>query len=235
MKLFTSFLVVILLLSCGSKDQIGGSKEQIKSAHPLANYFYPYSESPQIYLYRDVANGLEEEFHRVYSLKDQEGQHIIVERYASDGRILEALNYNVDSLDVQDHMVVNFKQEKTKAKLYKTKLFPLNKDEQTWFATKFQGINDSTLFLKELKRNLVRQDVLKEIMEEESSCLEFHDIIRQTLLNPFTKKENMIEAEQISYFAEGIGLVEWHSLNKKVHFRLEQILNQDEWLKIISH
>ncbi len=228
MKLLTSFLVVILLLSCGSN-------EQIKSTHPLANYFYPYSESPQIYLYRDVANGLEEEFHRVYSLKDQEGQHIIVERYASDGRILEALNYNVDSLDVQDHMVVNFKQEKTKAKLYKTKLFPLNKEEQTWFATKFQGINDSTLFLKELKRNLVRQDVLKEIMEEESSCLEFHDIIRQTLLNPFTKKENMIEAEQISYFAEGIGLVEWHSLNKKVHFRLEQILNQDEWLKIISH
>ncbi len=228
MKLLTSFLVVILLLSCGSN-------EQIKSTHPLANYFYPYSNSPQIYLYRDVANGLEEEFHRVYSLKDQEGQHIIVERYASDGRILEALNYNVDSLDVQDHMVVNFKQEKTKAKLYKTKLFPLNKEEQTWFATKFQGINDSTLFLKELKRNLVRQDVLKEIMEEESSCLEFHDIIRQTLLNPFTKKENMIEAEQISYFAEGIGLVEWHSLNKKVHFRLEQILNQDEWLKIISH
>ena len=228
MKLLTSFLVVILLLSCGSN-------EQIKSTHPLANYFYPYSESPQIYLYRDVANGLEEEFHRVYSLKDQEGQHIIVERYASDGRILEALNYNVDSLDVQDHMVVNFKQEKTKAKLYKTKLFPLNKEEQTWFATKFQGINDSTLFLKELKRNLVRQDVLKEIMEKESSCLEFHDIIRQTLLNPFTKKENMIEAEQISYFAEGIGLVEWHSLDKKVHFRLEQILNQDEWLKIISH
>ena len=228
MKLLTSFLVVILLLSCGSN-------EQIKSTHPLANYFYPYSESPQIYLYRDVANGLEEEFHRVYSLKDQEGQHIIVERYASDGRILEALNYNVDSLDVQDHMVVNFKQEKTKAKLYKTKLFPLNKEEQTWFATKFQGINDSTLFLKELKRNLVRQDVLKEIMEEESSCLEFHDIIRQTLLNPFTKKENMIEAEQISYFAEGLGLVEWHSLDKKLHFRLEQILNQDEWLKIISH
>ena len=228
MKLLTSFLVVILLLSCGSN-------EQIKSTHPLANYFYPYSKSPQIYLYRDVANGLEEEFHRVYSLNDQEGQHIIVERYASDGRILEALNYNVDSLDVQDHMVVNFKQEKTKAKLYKTKLFPLNKEEQTWFATKFQGINDSTLFLKELKRNLVRQDVLKEIMEEESSCLEFHDIIRQTLLNPFTKKENMIEAEQISYFAEGLGLVEWHSLDKKVHFRLEQILNQDEWLKIISH
>ncbi len=228
MKLLTSFLVVILLLSCGSK-------EQTKSTHPLANYFYPYNVSPQIYLYRDVANGLEEEFHRVYSLKDQEGQHIIVERYASDGRILEALNYNVDSLDVQDHMVVNFKQEKTKAKLYKTKLFPLNKEDQTWFATKFQGINDSTLFLKELKRNLVRQDVLKEIMEKESSCLEFHDIIRQTLLNPFTKKENMIEAEQISYFAEGLGLVEWHSLDKKLHFRLEQILNQDEWLKIISH
>ena len=77
-----------------------------------------------------MANGLDEEFHRVYSLCDKAGEHIIVERYSSDGRILEALNYNVDSLDLQDHMVVNFKQEKTKAQVYKNKLFPLNKNKR---------------------------------------------------------------------------------------------------------
>jgi hypothetical protein len=36
------------------------------------------------------------------------------------------------------------------------------------------------------------------------------------------------------YFGKGIGLVEWQSSNKKLHFRLEQILSQEEWLKIIS-
>ena len=102
------FLSAITIVSCSFN-------EQIKSTHPNAAYFYPIDSIPKIYLYRDVANGLDEEFHRVYSLGDKAGEHIIVERYSSDGRILEALNYNVDSLDLQDHMVVNFKQEKTKA------------------------------------------------------------------------------------------------------------------------
>jgi hypothetical protein len=53
-------------------------------------------------------------------------------------------------------------------------------------------------------------------------------------LNPFTKKEQTYKAKQFSYFAEGFGLVEWHSLNKKVHYRLEQILTQEEFIKIIA-
>jgi hypothetical protein len=221
-------LSAITIVSCSFN-------EQIKSTHPYADYFYSYDTVPKIYLYRDVANGLDEEFHRVYSLGDKAGKHIVVERYSSDGRILEALNYNLDSLDLQDHMVVNFKQEKTKAILYKNKIFPLNKNNQTWFATKFQGMNDSTLFLREVKRNLVNTSVLREIMEKNVLCLEFHDGLRQSLINPFTNKENVIEANMITYFGEGLGLVEWYSPNKKLHFRLEQILTQEEWLKIISH
>jgi len=227
-KFIFFFLSAVTIFSCTSN-------KQIKSTHPYADYFYPYDTIPKICLYRDVANGLDEEFHRVYSLGDKAGKHIIVERYSSDGRILEALNYNLDSLDLQDHMVVNFKQEKTKAILYKNKLFPLNKNNQTWFATKFQGMNDSTLFLREVKRNLVNTSVLREIMEKKVICLEFHDDLRQTLINPFTQKESVIEAKMITLFGEGIGLVEWYSPNKKLHFRLEQILTQDEWLKIISH
>lgn len=65
-------------------------------------------------MYRDVAGGLEEEFHRIYALKDQAGEHLIVEVYASDGRIREAYNYNVDSLNLQDYMVVDVNQEKKK-------------------------------------------------------------------------------------------------------------------------
>jgi hypothetical protein len=227
-KFIFFFLSAVTIFSCTSN-------KQIKSTHPYADYFYPYDTIPKIYLYRDVANGLDEEFHRVYSLGDKAGKHIIVERYSSDGRILEALNYNLDSLDLQDHMVVNFKQEKTKAILYKNKLFPLNKNNQTWFATKFQGMNDSTLFLREVKRNLVNTSVLREIMEKKVTCLEFHDSLRQSLINPFTNKENVIEANMITLFGEGLGIVEWYSPNKKSHFRLEQILTQEEWLKIISH
>ena len=70
--------------------------------------------------------------------------------------------------------------------------------------------------------------------EEKADALVFEDLVRQTVLNPFTKKEQAYQAKQISYFAKGFGLVEWHSLSKKTHFRLEQILSQKEWVQIIA-
>jgi len=53
-------------------------------------------------------------------------------------------------------------------------------------------------------------------------------------LNPFTKKEESRQATATSYFAKGFGLVEWHSANKQVHYRLERILEQRDWVKIIT-
>ncbi|MEN9941671.1 MAG: hypothetical protein RL286_1169, partial [Bacteroidota bacterium] len=35
-------------------------------------------------------------------------------------------------------------------------------------------------------------------------------------------------------FAQNIGLVEWYSSDKAVHYRLEKILSQEEWVKIIT-
>jgi hypothetical protein len=127
----------------------------VTSKNPNAAYFYPFDTIPKIYLYRDVTGGLEEEFHRIYALKDQAGEHLIVEVYASDGRIREAYNYNVDSLNLQDYMVVDVNQEKEKTLLYKDKLFPMDLKEKTWFAAKFRGVVDSTVLLSEVKRQFI--------------------------------------------------------------------------------
>ena len=121
------------------------------SLRPYVNYFYPVIEEPKIYVYRDIIGGLDEQFHRVYSVNDHLGLHLVVERYSSDGRILEALNFNVDSLDIQDHMVVNRAQKKTQANVYKTQYFPWKKGEKAWFATNF--CFRKTLPLKSLIRN----------------------------------------------------------------------------------
>lgn len=120
MKSVVLFVSLLLLLSACS------NKENYKSLNPNAEFFYPIDTIPKIYLYRDIANGLEEEFHRIYTIRDNAGPHIVVERYASDGRILEAVNYNVDSLTVFDQMVVDRFQKKEKAHIYKNKLFPMN-------------------------------------------------------------------------------------------------------------
>lgn len=222
------FSSLFVLSSCISKD------EKFNTVNPNAEYFYPIDTVPKVYLYRDIAHGLEEEFHRVYSITDMAGEHLVVERYASDGRILDAINYNIDSLTVFDQMVVDRFKKKEKAYIYKNKLFPMDLKNQSWYAVKFTGVNDSTLILREIKRKFKKRKSLIVMEDDESESLVFEDLVRQTVINPFTKKEQSFEAKQISYFAKGYGLVEWHSLNKKVHYRLERILTQEEFVKIIT-
>lgn len=221
------FCFLIMISACKND-------EKYKSLNPNAEFFYPIDTIPKIYLYRDIAHGLEEEFHRIYALRDYAGPHIVVERYASDGRILEAINYNVDSLTVFDQMVVDRFQKKEKARIYKNKLFPMDLKKQSWYSIKFKGVVDSTLILRELKRNFKKKLRVKVLEDEKVDALVFEDLVRQTVLNPFTKKEQAYQAMQLSYFAEGFGLVEWHSLDKKVHFRLEEVFSQEEFAKIIS-
>ena len=203
-----------------------------KSKNPNARYFYPLLSEPTIYSYRNIVNGLEEQFHRIYTLKDMAGGHLIVERYDGEGRILEALNYNIDSLTIMDHMVVNRFQQKEKATLYENKLFPTDLSKEIWFASKFSGVTDSTVILYEIKRKKYQQTQIVTLGENLNTLI-FNDKIRLTTLNPYTRKEEAVETEMRSYFAEGKGLVEWHNKDKSVHFRLEKIYSQKEWIKLI--
>ena len=203
------------------------------SSNVFGPYFYQYDTIPQVYVFRDIANGLEEEFHRVFSINDSEGKHIVVEVYADDGRIIEALNYNLDSLSVIDHMVVNRKQEQTKAELFKNKLIPDSKTSTASFASRFSGFKDSTLFLKEVDRKFNSTKEI-DVLGKKVSATIFDDYIRMTLFNPFSKEENEGNWEMTNYFAEGYGLVEWHNDNRSVHFRLEKIIPQDEFVNLMS-
>jgi hypothetical protein len=133
-----------------------------------------------------------------------------------------------------DHMVVNRNNEKTKAELFKDKLIPMNAQEEVAFASRFQGFLDSTLILREVKRKVNGPEISWDVLGENEPTICFEDRIRMTNFNPFTKKENVQEGDAISYFAKGYGLVEWHTKNKKAHYRLEKVLSQKEFLSIIT-
>lgn len=227
MKVKLLFLALVVLLASWSTDN-GDSKNKYIS------YFYLADSVPKIYLFRDIANGLDEQFHRIYAVEDTEGKHIIVEIYTGEGRIIEALNYNVDSLDVMDHMVVNRKGLKTQAEVLKNKIIPANDNEEVWFATRFPGYLDSTFIIKEIKRSISGVEIQHEVMGKNIPTIVMKDKIKMTNFNPYIKKENVIEGEALNYFAKGYGLIEWHSLSKKVHFRLEKVFTQEEWIKIIT-
>lgn len=228
MRSLVGFIALILLVASCSGSNESGSK------NPYAEYFYVIDSVPKVYLYRDVANGLDEQFHRIYSVDDSQGAHLIVEVYAADGRIIEALNYNVDSLDIMDHMVVNRNKEKTQAEVFKNKIIPMNDTEEVWFATRFQGFLDSTLILKEIKRKISGSEIEHEVMGEKVPTIIMKDRIRLSNFNPFSKKETVLEGESMNYFAKGYGLVEWHTPDKKAHYKLEKVMSQEEWIKIIT-
>ncbi len=218
-------VLVLFICSCGNSE--------MKSENPFAKYFYPWDTVPKVYLYRDVAHGLDELFNRVYCVKDDQGRHIVVETYSADGRILEAMNYNTDSLDVMDHMVVDRNGRKNKAELFKYTFIPMDKNKETYFASRFPGFLDSTLILKEVKKKYYKELNDYEVLGESRTALLTKDHIRMTNFNPFTKKESVLESDAVYYYAEGYGLTEWHDENKKVHYRLEKIMSQEEWIKIM--
>ena len=226
MKLVAFLCIGLLLIGCTQKGRI--------STNPYFPYFYPYDTIPRIYLFRDVAHGLDEQYQRIYGLEDSFGKHIIVEIYAADGRIIEAMNYNLDSLDVMDHMVVDRNQRKTKADLLRNKLIPERKESEAYFSSRFPGFLDSTIIVKEVKRRVINGEITHKVLDEEAPSIRMDDKIKLTNFNPITRKETSIEGMAVNYFAKGYGLVEWHSVNKKSHYRLEKVMKQEEWIKIMT-
>jgi hypothetical protein len=232
-------LVVFLIYACGSEEKTGVA---ITSKNQLAKYFYPVDTIPKIYLYRDVANGLDEKFHRIYAINDSKGQHVVVEIYTATGRLIEAYNYNVDSLDLMDHMVVDRNGEKKQTELFENRLFPTKANDEVTFASRFPGFLDSTVILTEINRKTNGIEIKHNVLGKDVPSIIMTDKVQSTqfkLINGGKKDAQLIpseplETDAINYFAEGYGLVEFHSKNKKAHYKLERIFSQEEWLKIIT-
>jgi hypothetical protein len=229
-KIIIFSILVIGLAACTTEEIVS---DKVVSTNVFGPHFYTYDTIPKIYVYRDVAGGLEEQFHRVFGIKDTQGEHIIVEIYTDQGRIIEALNYNVDSLDIMDHMVVDRNQLKQKAELFKNRLIPEDKKSTAEFASRFAGIMDSTLFLHEISRTYSSTKKI-DVMGKQIEAVVFKDEIRLTLFNPFTKMEDEKVGESVVYFAKDFGLVEWHTPNKKGHYKLEKTMTQEEFVNLMS-
>lgn len=226
MKLSVLAVLAGTLFSC--------TEEKI-SQNELVEFFYPMDSIPKIYCYRNAEDGLHERFDRVYSLEDSYGKHIVVEHYSEDGRILEAFNYNLDSLRVLDHMVVDIKGHKTQAMVLKNALFPFKKSEKTWYASKFKGSQDSTMILTEVLRGILPKSPINfKNRGETKPTLVTTDTIRVTEYNPFTREEKETVNLYESYFAKGVGLVRFRDKKRKTDYVLEKIISQKEWLKALN-
>lgn len=236
--LFIIGIIGILVCSCTAPNNDEYDPDKSKTnrfkGNPLLKpYFYPLESVPKIYIYRDKINGLLEQFHRVYTLTDNEGEHLIVERYNMKGELYEALNINTDSLNVMDQMIVNQKGEKTKAILYKGDIFPVREKQASVFKSEWIW-NDTTSVHRTVKRTLLKSNALMEVLGKKIPSMHFQDDMEFTYHNAITKDRKLFIEKQKTVYAKGIGLVEWEGTNNKVHFRLERIISQEEWINMFK-
>ena len=72
-------------------------------------------------------------------------------------------------------------------------------------------------------------------MNQKTDCMKLNEVIRITNMDVSSKMESQPMTGKMSlYFGKGLGLVEWYDENKARHFVLEGILNQQEWIKLMS-
>lgn len=227
---FFLFLAVALLVgSCGESSTKEGSN------HPYAEFYYPFDTIAKTYCYRDTVHGLDELFKRVYGVKRMDGMHYIIETYADRGRLRDVLVVDLDSLKVLNYSVMNGSNLAMESELYKDKIYPRAMNEKTWFAAKYPGFIDSTLILEENKRTLISDNKNIKVMGKGTDAIQFRDTIRWTMIQPFTQMEQEMKVVQYTYFAKGIGLVEFFGEENKAHYVLEKILDDEDWVKIIRN
>lgn len=227
MRLSVLLMVGLFLVACGENQSI---KE-----NPNRGFFYAVPGDDQYYVFRDLVNGLDEQIHRIYTVTDSKGQHIVMERYKGDGRLTEAYNYNVSDLSLDDHMVVDGNMTKTQAELLANTKFPGNDEEETYFASKVPGILDSTFFVFESKSKVADPKLItRKVLGKDREVMHVIENNRFNVINPYTKDQNEKTYVIHQYFAPGLGLVEWHDEDKLRHFVLESIVDRKEGLKLIG-
>lgn len=219
-------LALLCFVSCGEAEPEGTS---------LRDYFYPLNQEDKYYVYRDTVSGLAESIHRVYSIEDSKGKHLVVETYKADGRITEAYNYNQENLLLDDHMVVDKDGKKRQAELLRNKLYPRTDEEKTYFASRFPGLTDSTWFVFEIQ-NVPEKTKYGTLTynEKEYQSVDIYEGSRFAVVNPISKKENAREQKVVRRFAKGLGLVEYYNTEGKFHFVLEKILDAKEGARIMK-
>lgn len=225
MKLLFSVLAILVLMGC---------KEEAKSSNALAEYFYPINEDPIVYVYRDAAKGVDERYHRIYRINDSHGEHLVVEIWNAEARLLEAYNYNVDSLDMMDHMVVDGNRKNQKGQLGKTQLFPLSKKGKGEFLSRIPGPKDSTYIIYTIDRKVLSdQKKTENVLGKDIETLVFSDDFALTLFNSKDEATDQKKGVTISYYAKGFGLVRWHDDTKDLDFKLEKVMSETEWAKLV--
>lgn len=227
MRGFKTLLLVgcsfLLLFSCDF------SVEESTDSEGIEDYFFPVQDEPVIYVYADENRPVDEKFFRVYRLKNDELDHLVVERFNASFRITEGFSFHLkDDLNVVDHMVVDANGLKRKAHLTKTSYFPQNRDDQAVFVSDFPAHIDSIVGVYASEKK-VMEEMDYEILDRQTKAIVIQDFVSLSFVNPDKQDGNSKKVETERIYAKGIGLTEWYTADKRIHFKLQRMLSNEWW------
>lgn len=227
--IFSFLFTITMLASCGN-DKLEGEQESESLA--VTDYFFPSdSLAPYIYVYSNEKNPIEEELFRIYKLETPGKNHLVVEKFNSNFRIKEGFTYDLDSnLSIVDHMIVDGQGLKRQANLTETNLYPNELNDTSLFISDFPAHLDSMMGVYKSKKT-IEDTFVYEIFGEKTNALEIKDEVTLSFVNPYIQKgsSNTVEIRRI--YAQGYGLTEWFTPDKKIHFKLKRILTNGWWME----
>lgn len=233
MRTFLHILLILPVLSCitscNQKEQ--SATDEDDGQREYSDYFFPSdSLEPYIYVYADENKPVDEKFYRVYKLNTPEKEHVVVERYNASFRITEGYTYDLkDELKIVDHMIVDANGKKRKANVTEPNLYPSNEDGQSLFISDFPAHIDSMIGVYKSNKKVVNEGMDYGILGHSTEAIKIKDEVTLSFVNPFTEKGSSNKVEILRIYAKGLGLTEWYTKDKKIHFKLKRILSNAWW------
>ena len=226
--LFIFILIAVLISACSTSEESKAEGKEVKSEY--AEYFYPTdSLIPFIYLYQEQNNPLNEKAHRIYRLEDATDTTLAIEYFNSDFRITEGFSFDINSFEVEDHMIVDGEGLKRKAKLTSNTFFPMSKDVSSHFISDFPSHLDSITIVYSSKKGIAETNLEVSVLGKNVPAILVKDTIIITMVNVYTQEGSKQEVVVDRVFAKGYGQVKWSSNDGEIVFELKKIVTNQWW------
>lgn len=228
------FIVVVAMFqACTSDDKKSGSIS-VEHTDDYQQYYYG-SDSiyPYALVFQDSAYPIDERFVRYIQIDKNDTNKLIIERYNASLRIYEGVTLDIDNnLEILDHMMVDAQGIKRTSGFKSTTFFPLKKDEQIIFKTDFPSHLDSIVMIYEARKHIDEVALEKEINGKNHSVIKVRDSIFVSMVNTYTGEGSTQSGIVDSYYAKGIGLVQWGDHEGSINYLWTKTLKDDLWEKL---
>lgn len=233
MKSFLYTLLVVAALS-GATSCSHDSQDEAKLGNDqidYSNYFFPTdSLKPYIYVYHDENKPLDDKIYRIYRLKSPKKEHLVIEKFNPNFRITEAFSYDLeDSLKIVDHMIVDGEGSKRKSKVTASRHFPINNVDRALFISDFPAHIDSLIGIYKSSKKVISDGFEYSLFDQTTEAIKVEDEITLSFVNPTTQKGSSNSVKVTRVYAEGYGMTEWYTEDKKIHYRLKRVLSNAWW------